>query len=66
MRSPVLIQQFNHLFPAWPTNWDVSFKLYAPNQTIIEGVFKKGKTEWLKVTPEYRRKDIVIMLSETL
>ncbi len=51
-----------YLFPAWPANWDVSFKLYAPDQTTIEGVFKKGKTEWLKVTPEHRRKDIVIML----
>ena len=47
-----------HLFPAWPRNWDVSFKLCAPGNTLIEGVYKNGKLERLVVTPKEREKDI--------
>ncbi len=50
-----------YLLPAWPRDWDVSFKLHAPHQTTIEGRVKDGKIEWLKVTPESRRDDLVIM-----
>jgi hypothetical protein len=53
-----------HLFPAWPKDWDVDFKLHAPGQTIVEGVFKGGKIESLKVTPESRAKDIVNWLDK--
>jgi len=52
-----------YLLPAWPKDWNVNFKLHAPYQTIIEGVFKNGKTETLKVVPEKRRGDVVIMQS---
>jgi hypothetical protein len=31
-----------YLFPAWPKEWDVNFKLHAPYQTIIEGELKNG------------------------
>jgi len=50
------------LFPAWPKNWDVHFKLYAPYQTTIEGVLKDGKVALLKVLPQERAKDVVMML----
>ena len=50
-----------YLFGAWPKDWDVNFKLHAPYQTTVEGVFKDGKIETLKVTPEKRRGDVVIM-----
>lgn len=50
------------LFPAWPKNWDVHFKLHAPYQTTVEGILKNGKLENLKVIPEERTKDIVNML----
>ena len=50
-----------YVLPAWPKNWEVSFKLYAPYNTTVEGVFKAGKLEQLKVTPEKRRKDVEIM-----
>jgi len=53
-----------HLFPAWPAEWDVDFKLHAPGQTIIEGVLKGGKLEKLKVTPGSRAKDIVNWLGK--
>jgi hypothetical protein len=49
------------LFPAWQADWDVSFKLYAPRQTIVECELRRGQIENLKVTPESRRKDIQIL-----
>lgn len=51
------------LLPAWPQEWDVSFKLHAPQQTIIEGIYRNGKMEKLHVTPESRRKDVVLPTS---
>jgi hypothetical protein len=50
-----------YLLPAWPKDWDCEFKLHAPYQTVIEGKVVGGKILDLKVTPESRRKDIVIM-----
>ena len=51
-----------YVLPAWPKNWDVSFKLHAPYNTTVEGVFKAGKLEQLKVTPASRAKDVVNMV----
>jgi len=48
------------LLPAWPKDWDVDFKLHAPRQTVVEGKVRGGKLVELKVTPEGRRKDVVI------
>ncbi len=48
------------LLPAWPKDWDVSFKLHAPGKTVVECVYRGGKVESLKVTPERRRKDVVL------
>ena len=52
------------LFPAWPKEWDVDFKLHAPMNTTIEGTLRKGNLEKLKVTPESRGQDIVIAGAE--
>jgi len=49
------------LLPAWPKSWNVDFKLHAPKNTTIEGKARSGKVILLKVNPEERRKDIVIM-----
>lgn len=49
-----------YLLPAWPKDWDVAFKLHAPWRTTVEGEFKSGKLTGLKVTPEIRKKDVVI------
>ena len=49
------------LFPAWPKEWDVEFKLRAPWNTTVEGVYRNGKLERLKVAPEDRTKDVVKM-----
>jgi hypothetical protein len=48
------------LLPAWPAEWSADFKLHAPLNTIVEGSVRDGKIARLKVTPESRRKDVVI------
>ena len=49
------------LLPAWPRDWNVDFKLHAPNQTVVEGVVENGKLLQVKVSPENRGKDVVII-----
>lgn len=51
-----------YLFPAWPKDWDVDFKLHAPNQTIVEGRLKNGQLIELKVFPKEREAAIVNLL----
>lgn len=53
-----------HLFPSWPKDWDADFKLYAPGNTLVECVYKNGKIEKLKVTPQERENDIVNWLGK--
>lgn len=48
------------LFPAWPRDWNVDFKLHAPHQTVVEGIVHDGKLLSLKVTPSARRADVVV------
>ncbi len=50
------------LFPAWPKEWDVDFKLHAPGNTTVEGILKNGELVSLKVTPKEREKDLVMMI----
>jgi hypothetical protein len=60
----MLMQTVNdsiYLFPAWPKNWDVQFKLHAPNRTVVEGELKNGVIVNFQVIPESRRKDVVMM-----
>lgn len=51
-----------YLLPAWPKDWDVDFKLHAPYNTVVECSYVDGKIQKLKVTPEERLKDVIIML----
>jgi hypothetical protein len=50
-----------YLLPAWPKDWNVSFKLHAPYQTTVEAKVVNGEIAELKVTPESRRKDIILL-----
>ena len=50
-----------YVLPAWPRKWNVSFKLHAPYNTTVVGVYKAGKLEQLTVTPASRAKDVVMM-----
>ena len=40
------------MLPAWPVEWDVHFKVNAPGNTTIEGIFENGKIVRIKTTPE--------------
>lgn len=48
------------LLPAWPKDWDVDFKLHAPYKTVIEGKVKNGKLKKIKITPQPRKKDVIL------
>ncbi|MFW9597166.1 MAG: DUF5703 domain-containing protein, partial [Paludibacter sp.] len=48
------------LFPAWPTEWNVRFKLHCAEKTTVEAEMKNGKVTIIQVIPEQRRNDIVI------
>lgn len=50
-----------YLFPAWPKEWNVSFKLWAPGNTAIECTLNNGKVSKLTVSPKEREQDIIIM-----
>jgi hypothetical protein len=51
------------LLPAWPEDWNVSFKLRAPGNTTVECVYRYGRVRSLKVAPASRRRDIVDLSS---
>jgi hypothetical protein len=44
-----------YLFPAWPRDWDVRFKLHASRGTVVEAEMRKGKVINVKVTPKRRK-----------
>lgn len=48
------------VLPAWPEDWDASFTLHAPYNTVVTGSVRKGRIEELQVTPESRRKDLIV------
>ena len=48
-----------YVLPAWPKNWNVTFKLHAPNNTTVAGEVSNGKVIWLTVTPQSRAADVV-------
>lgn len=50
------------LFPAWPLEWNVRFKLHAPGNTVIEAGVNEGKAVIYQVIPEERKKDIQMMI----
>jgi alpha-L-fucosidase 2 len=53
-----------YMFPAWPSKWDVHFKVNAPGNTTIEGVFENGKIVRMKTTPE--NKNIILYESPSI
>ena len=48
-----------YLFPAWPKDWDVNFKLHALYNTTVEGEVRGGKVVSMKVTPPSRTADVI-------
>jgi hypothetical protein len=53
------------LLPAWPRDWDVSFKLHAPGNTTVQCVYRAGKVEKLTVTPSARASDVILPGADT-
>ena len=49
-----------YLFPAWPRDWDVRFRLRASRGTIVEAELRQGKVVNVRVTPT-RDKDKIIV-----
>jgi hypothetical protein len=49
------------LLPAWPKDWNVEFKLHAPQRTLVEGEYRDGRLVALKVTPESRRTAVTVV-----
>lgn len=52
----MLVQQCEeviYLFPTWPREWDVSFKLHLAGRTVIEAALRGGKADWYVTSGEY-------------
>ena len=47
------------LLPAWPKDWDVTFRLRAPGNTRVTCVVESGKIERLIVDPPSRLEQVV-------
>jgi hypothetical protein len=56
-------QRAIYLLPCWLRDVDVSFRLYAPHNTVIECCYRAGKVEKLIVTPAEREKDVILLNS---
>ncbi len=60
----MLVQTFGNngkdirILPAWPKEWNVEFKLHAPENTTVECKMINGKVGNVIVFPEKRRKNI--------
>lgn len=54
-----------YLFPAWPKNWNVHFKLHSKQNMTIEAELVNGELKVLKVVPEERKKDIINLLDKS-
>jgi hypothetical protein len=52
------------LFPAWPQDWNVDFRLHAPHGTVIAATLLDGELVNLEVTPPSRAADVVNLLGE--
>jgi alpha-L-fucosidase 2 len=49
------------LCPAWPKDWNCSFRLHAPYRTTVQGRVENGKVLDLIVTPVSRATDVTIV-----
>ena len=59
----MLMQEVNDkilLFPAWPKEWNVHFKLHASKNTTVEASLHDGRITDVKIFPKYREMDLVM------
>ncbi len=50
-----------YLFPAWPKDWNVSFKLHAPGNTTVQGLYRDGNLLELSVEPEAHLDQLTVL-----
>jgi len=55
-----------YLFPAWPKQWDVKFKVHVYKKTIVEGQLIDGKVTSLSTIPSNRINDIEICFDKQI
>ena len=55
-----------YLFPAWPKDWNVHFKLHATQNTTIEAELQNGKVKILKVKKKKKKKDVINLLNKSV
>jgi hypothetical protein len=55
-----------YLFPAWPKEWNVHFKLHATQNTVVEAELVNGELKILKIVPEERIKDVINLLHKSV
>ena len=48
------------LFPSWPVEWDVDFKLKGPLNTTVEAACVRGKLTKLVVMPPSRKAHVKV------
>jgi hypothetical protein len=48
------------VLPAWPREWDVSFRFHAPGGTTVDVEYLGGKITRLEVEPKVRMKDVAV------
>ncbi len=49
-----------YLFPAWPQECDVRFRLHASRGTIVEAELRQGQVVNVHITPASRQKDVIL------
>jgi len=49
-----------YVLPAWPADWDVHFRLHAPDRTTVDVSYVDGEIVSMEVSPQQRRKDVVV------
>ena len=52
------------LFPAWPKEWNVRFKLHAPYNTVVEGELCDGVVKHITTTPPERIDDLTCVIAQ--
>jgi hypothetical protein len=58
------VEEKIYLFPAWPKDIDVHFKLHAPGNTTVEAELKDGEVNLISVEPQGRKKDVIVWFEE--
>ena len=49
-----------YLLPCWDKSVDVTFRLHAPGNTVIECCYQGGALQSLRVTPAARQQDVIM------